>query len=74
MFSEDINFMNDYVKSSLNSDKELKKSRIDEYFLLKDKLDKFFNKLFLDDIPKEELQKDITYIKEKINGYYQLIK
>ena len=73
MFSEDIDFMNDYVKSSISFDKNLKKSRLNEYLLLKKKLDAFFNKLLLDNIPKEELQRDINDIKEKMDKYYQLI-
>ena len=62
------------LSKKINKIVENKILRINEYLSLKSRLDILFNKLISDDISKEELQKDIEYIKDKMDKIYQLIQ
>lgn len=73
MFSDEINLFEAYVKDSNNNVKQNRIIKNNKYQDLKVNLEKLFDNILSDNIPKEELVNQISFLKEQLNNYEKIL-
>ena len=73
MFSDEINLFEAYVKDSNNNVKQNRIIKNSKYQDLKVNLEKLFDNILADNISKEQLVNQISFLKEQLNKYEKML-
>ena len=73
MFSDEINLFEAYVKDSNNNVKQNRIIKNSKYQDLKVNLEKLFDNILADNISKEQLVNQISFLKEQFNNYEKML-